>query len=127
MAGVLALAEARSSAPGNRDRTGRIRQFIRAEAWTDAALALVEFGLPQWKLYCVIYEDGEWFCSLRKRWPLPAWLDDLVTVSHPALPLAILAAFVEACAVTACSMKLSRAVPSVQPSAHETVCCDNFF
>jgi len=25
-----------------------------------------------------------------KRWPLPPWLDDLLTVSHPVLPLAIL-------------------------------------
>jgi len=57
MVGVPALAEARSSAPGNRDRTGRIRQFIRAETWTDAAHALLEFGLPQWN--CIALSRGQ--------------------------------------------------------------------
>jgi hypothetical protein len=28
----------------------RVRQLIAAEAWTDAALALIELELPQWKL-----------------------------------------------------------------------------
>jgi hypothetical protein len=75
----------------------------------------------------IAYEDGEWFCSLGKRWPLPEWLDDVVTVSHPVLPLAILTAFVESCAVTSRSTEPARTVPSIQPSAHEAVCCDNFF
>ena len=127
MAGMLALAKARRSAPGSREQADQIRHLIRAEAWMDTALALLEFGLPQWKLRCVTYEDGEWFCSLGKQWPLPSWLDDLVTVSHPVLPLAILTAFVEACAVTSCSTEPAGTVPSVQPSAHEAVCCDNFF
>ena len=74
MAGMLALAEARRSAPGSCDQADRIRHLIRAEAWTDGALALLEFGLPQWKLRCITYEDSEWFCSLGKQWPLPAWL-----------------------------------------------------
>jgi hypothetical protein len=127
MTGMLAIAEARGVAPGSRDQADRIRNFIRAEAWTDAALALVEFGLPQWKLRCITYEDGEWFCSLGRRLPLPAWLDDSVTVTHPVMPLAILTAFVEACAVTSCSTQPARTVPSVQPSANGVVCCDNFF
>jgi len=101
--------------------------LIRSQAWTDAALALLEFGLPQWKLRSITYEDDEWFCSLGKRWPLPAWLDDIVTVCHPVLPPAILAAFVEACAVTSRSTEAARTVPSVQPAANAAVCCDNFF
>jgi hypothetical protein len=126
MAGMLALAEAGRSAPGNRDQADRIRQLIRAAAWTDAALALLEFGLPQWKLRCVTYEDGEWFCSLGKRWLLPAWLDDVVTVSHPVLPLAILTALVEACAVTSCSPEPARTVPSMRLATGHAMCCDNF-
>jgi hypothetical protein len=126
MAGILALAEARRSAPGSCDPADRIRHLIRAQAWTNGALALLEFGLPQWKLRCITYEDGEWFCSLGKQWPLPAWLDDVVTVSHPVLPLVILTALVEACAVTSCATEAVRTVPSVQPSAHDAVCCDNF-
>src|SRR5262249_25074077 len=72
-ADMLALAEGRRSAPGSRDQADPIRHLIRAEACTDGALALLEFGLPQWKLSCVTYEDGDWFCGLAKRWPLPAW------------------------------------------------------
>jgi hypothetical protein len=128
MVGMLSLAEARHPASDRRDQAERIRHLIDAEAWMDAALALLEFGLPQWKLRCITYEDGEWFCSLGKQWPLPAWLDDLVTVSHPVLPLAILSAFVEACVVTPShSIEVAPSVSSVQPLAHEALCCDNFF
>jgi hypothetical protein len=49
MAGMLALAEARRPASSRRDQAERIRHLIRAEAWTAGALALLEFGLPQWK------------------------------------------------------------------------------
>jgi hypothetical protein len=126
MAGMLALAEARRSAPASRDRGDRIGDLIRAEAWMDAALALLEFGLPQWKLSCVTYEDGEWFCSLAKKLPVPTWLDDVVTASHPVLPLVILTAFVEACAVTPYSIEAARTVPAVKPSVRETFCCENF-
>ncbi len=126
MAGVLALAQARRLTPGDCEQAEWIRHFIGAEAWMDAALALLEFGPPQWKLRCVTYEDGEWFCSLGKQWPLPAWLGDIVTVTHPVLPLAILTAFVEACAVTSYSAEPARTVPVIQPSALDAVCCDNF-
>lgn len=127
MAGMLTLAETGRSAPGSRHHADQIRRLIRAQAWTDGAIAVLEFGLPQWKLRCVTYEDSEWFCSLGKRWQLPTWLDDVVTACHPVLPLAILTAFVEAYAVTSRSTATARTVPSVQASAHEAVCCDNFF
>jgi hypothetical protein len=126
MAEALALAQAWRRAPGG-DRPDRIRQLIRAEAWTDAALALLELGLPQWKLRGIACGDGEWRCCLGKQWPLPEWLDDVVEASHPVLPLAILTAFVEACAVTSCSTEAARTVLAVQPLAHEAVCFDNFF
>jgi hypothetical protein len=126
IAGTLALAETWRAAPRSRGQADRIRHLIRAEAGVDAALALLEFGLPQWKLRCVTYEDGEWFCSLGKQWPLPTWLDDVVTVCHPVLPLAILTAFVEACAVTPWSTETARTVPSVQSAARPAMCCDNF-
>jgi hypothetical protein len=94
----------------------------------DAALALLEFGLPQWKLRCVTCEDDERFCSLGKRRQHPTWLDDVVTDGHPVLPLALLTAFVEACAVTpSCATEGGRTVSSVEPWAHKAVCCDNFF
>jgi hypothetical protein len=85
-------------------------------------------GSHSGKLRCITYEDGEWFCSLGKQWPLPSCLDDVVTVSHPVVPVAILSAFVEACAVMPyCSTEVARAVPPIQPLAREAICCDNFF
>jgi len=125
-ADVLALAEASRLASGGRARAARIRELIRAEAWTDGALALIELGLPQWKLRRIVYEDGEWHCSLGKHWPLPAWLDDVVDVSHPMLPLALLTAFVQACSVPPGSTETARTVPSVRPATAHAMCCDNF-
>ena len=123
MVGVLAVAEARRSACVGRDQAARIRNLIQAQAWTDGALALLEFGLPRWKLRRIAYEDGEWHCCLGNQWPLPAWLDDSVQVSHPMLPLALLTAFLEAFAAT----ETARTVPLVQPAAYRANSCDNFF
>ena len=43
----------------------RIDRLIGAGAWNDAALALIELELPAWKLRRLVYEDGEWHCSLQ--------------------------------------------------------------
>jgi hypothetical protein len=115
MVEVLALAEARRPWAG--DRAERIRRFIRAAAWTNGALALVELGLPTWKLRRIVHEDGEWHCCLGKQRPLPEWLDDVVEAGHPVLPLAILTALVEACAVTSFSTEVAPTVPSIPASA----------
>jgi hypothetical protein len=77
-------------------RTDRIDQLIRARAWNDAALALVELELLAWKLRRLAYEDGEWHCSLSRQPNLPAALDDTAHASHEVMPLAILGALVEA-------------------------------
>src|ERR1039458_1736768 len=72
----------------------RIDQLIEAGARSDAALALIELELPVWKLRRLIYEDGEWFCSLSKQPNLPVTPDDTADASHEVLPLAILSAFI---------------------------------
>jgi len=127
MATALALAGTRRRAPGGLDQANRIRALIDAQAWTDATLALLELGLPQWKLRCIAYEDGEWHCCLGRHWPLPAWLDDVVDASHPVLPLALLTAFVRACAVAAPPSQATQTVPAIRASPHDAICCDNFF
>ena len=48
-------------------KAARLDQLIEAGAWSDAALALIELELPAWKLRRLVYEDGEWFCSLSKQ------------------------------------------------------------
>jgi hypothetical protein len=61
------------------EKAARIDQLIEAGAWSDAALALVELELPAWKLRRLVYEDGQWLCSLSKQPNLPAALDDTAT------------------------------------------------
>src|SRR5262245_2978069 len=74
----------------------RVSRLIESEAFADATLALLELKLPQWKLRRLIYEDGEWHCSLSKHIGLPAELDDMAEANHESLALAILRSFVEA-------------------------------
>jgi hypothetical protein len=48
-----------------------IDKLIRAGAWTDASLAIVEFELPMWTLRRLIFDAGEWFCSLSRHPTVP--------------------------------------------------------
>lgn len=47
----------------------KLDALIAAGAWIDAALALLELELPQWTLRRLVYDDGEWHCSLSKHPP----------------------------------------------------------
>jgi hypothetical protein len=105
-------------------KTGRIYQLLDAGAWTEAALALVELELPMWKLRRVVYEDGEWLCSLSRQPNLPFALDETAEANHEVLSLAILRAFVEA--RRAVEETRPSAVPQVRPSTFHALCCDNF-
>src|SRR6516165_4114755 len=79
---------------GIRD-AARVRRLIEADAWTDAALALIDAALPHWKVTRLAFDDGEWFCRISKHWQLPDWLDDVVEARHEVLALAILSALIE--------------------------------
>jgi hypothetical protein len=111
-------------------RTAKIGRLIELEAWTEAALALVELELPLWKLRRLVYEDGAWLCSLSKQWNLPVWLSDSAEALHESLPLAILSALIEARqSGEPSSRPMASSVPQcrVEPSFPvETMCCDNF-
>ena len=105
----------------------RLDQLIAAGAWSDAALALIELELPAWKLCRLVYEDGEWFCSLSKQPNVPVALDDTADACHDVLPLAILSAFVEARRKTSAVCETSSpTVPQVRPTSGYAICCDNF-
>jgi len=107
--------------------TRRLDQLIEAGAWSDAALALIELELPAWKLRRLVYEDGEWFCSLSKQPNLPVALDDSADACHDVLPLVILSAFVEARRKTSAVREPSSpTVPQVRPTSGYAICCDNF-
>jgi hypothetical protein len=128
MASVLALLGERYSAPPYLAKARRVDALFQAEAWTDAALTLLDLALPQWKLRRIVYDDGEWHCCLGKQWPLPEWLDDTVEVGHAVLPLAILDALIEARILALrCAAANTPSVPPVPlPCDTEYMCCDNF-
>ena len=130
MSSVVATACTGIAMPSNATKAARIDRLVKSEAWTEAALALVELELPQWKLRRLVYEEGAWLCSLSKQWNLPDWLSDNAETHHESLPIAILSALIEA---QRCGEPMSRrAVTSVpqcrvdSSSPVETMCCDNF-
>jgi hypothetical protein len=130
MSKVVTGACTRTKTPGGAAKAARIDRLIELEAWTEAALALVELELPRWKLRRLVYDDGAWLCSLSKEWNLPDWLDDSAEARRELLPLAILSAMITARqsgepspALAPVSVPQCRAVTS---APIETMCCDNF-
>lgn len=105
---------------------GRIERLVESGAWADAAMALVEAELPTWKLRRLVYDGGEWFCSLSRQPDLPIELDDTADARHERMALAILRAFVEARHRADSATSPSSTVPLVGSGHAESVCCDNF-
>jgi hypothetical protein len=105
----------------------RIARLVRAGAWTEAALALIEIEQPQWKLRRLVYEDGEWLCSLSQQPNMPIDYDDVAESRHEVLPLAILGALAEARQRIADPGAIQ--VPDGPRAMHlpgTPICCDNF-
>jgi hypothetical protein len=126
IADVIARTGLRSSAQSPARRT-RILRLVQAGAVVEAALALLAFELPGWKLRRLVYEDGEWICSLSKYRELPDWLDDAAEARHETLALAIVAAFVEAQSRAADADRVSIPTVPQEPRATDcALCCDNF-
>jgi hypothetical protein len=112
---------------GQTAKTARIERLIGSQAWTDAALALIDLELPQWQLRRIAYDEGEWHCALSRQRELPEWLDQSVEARHADLALALLSAFVEARRIAAPSSQTSvPAVPQDTNALYTPVCCDNF-
>ena len=125
MSDVMAVACVRFGALGSATKV-KVDRLIEAGAWTDATLALLELELPQWKLRRLVYEDGEWLCSLSKQPGLPLDYDEVAEASHEILPLAILIALLQARRAAAATMAGVNTVPQVRPASGYAVCCDNF-
>jgi hypothetical protein len=104
----------------------KIERLIGAGAWTDAALALIVFELPQWTLRRILYEDDEWHCSLSRQPELPMELDEVAEGSHETLPLAVLIALLQALRDHAGRESGVTGVLQVNPLAGHAMCCDNF-
>ena len=127
MTEVVGAACRRFPSMGQVEKTARIERLIGSEAWTDAALALIDLELPLWQVRRIAYDEGEWYCALSRERELPDWLDRSIEARHADLALAILSAFVETQRATAPSSRPS--VPAVSREAnplYEPVCCENF-
>jgi len=108
-------------------KTTHIERLIEAEAWCDAALALVATELPGWSLRRLVCENGEWFCSLTQQPNISTELDDTADGRHDVLALAILGAFLEARKrMHSVRPPPGRAVPRIEPLPGFALCCDNF-
>src|ERR1019366_7451292 len=118
----------RPSAPNKATNAERLHQLIEAGALTEAAFALINLELPQWKLRRVTYDGGEWHCAMSRERELPEWLDEAVEARHASLTLAILGAYIETVRQIEVSREPNR--PSVPQTRalmqYEPVCCDNF-
>ena len=116
----------RLSLQSQNSKNARIERLIDSGAWTDAALALIEMELPQWRLRRIAYDEGEWHCALSRQRELPDWLDSAIEAHHTDLALAILSAFVEARRADTSENRTS--VPKVRQDVgalYEPVLCDN--
>jgi len=105
----------------------RVIRLAEMGAWTEATLALIQLELPRWTVRRLIYDNGEWLCSLSQLPDMPMALDDCAEASHEVLPLAILCAVLEACRRRHGAQESVSAVPQVaQPSVDHIICCENY-
>lgn len=111
MQDILNRACRRFPSLGQTERTVRLKRLVDAEAWADAALALLELELPLWRVRRIAYDQGEWYCALSRERELPEWLDSSIEAQHADLALALFSAFLEAQLL---SVQATR--PSVPPA-----------
>ena len=104
----------------------RLGHLAKIGAWTDAAFALIALELPLWWVRRLVYENGEWLCSLSHQPNLPMAFDDSVEGTHEILPPAMLYAFVEACRRRHAMQESASTVPHIQPWPEQIICCENY-
>lgn len=126
---IVANACPRAQALARSGHTGRLERLIAAQAWTDAVFELVALETPRWGLRRLVREAGLWHCSLSRQPALPIELDDMAEAVHEDPALAVLAALVEALALSRPEGRADAFLPpAFQP--HESpgihLCCDNF-
>lgn len=127
MSELVAATCRRYPSIGQAGKSARIERLIGPQAWTDAALALIDLELPQWQVRRIAYDEGEWHCALSRARELPEWLDQSIETRHADLPLAILSAYLDAQRTSASSRPTSvPMVPRDANTVYTPLCCDNF-
>ncbi|MDI1264226.1 MAG: hypothetical protein PS018_13310 [bacterium] len=106
-------------------RSAHVGHLIEAQAWTDAALALIDLELPQWRVRRLAYDDGEWHCTLSRRRELPDWLDQPIETRDADMAMAILKAFAGAREISEPLNRTSVPMVKFEP-LYEAICSDNF-
>jgi len=127
MSELVAATCRRYPSIGQAGKAARIERLTGSQAWTDAALALIDLELPQWQVRRIAYDEGEWHCALSRAREIPEWLDQSIETRHANFPLAILSAYLDAQYISAPSRRTS--VPTVPSDAnvfYTPFCCDNF-
>jgi hypothetical protein len=109
------------------EKFNRLIELAKIGAWTEAAFLLIALELPLWRVRRLVYEDGEWLCSLSHQPNLPIALDDCVEATHEVLPIAMLCAFVEARRRRNAAHETVSTVPQIQqPWPEYAMCCENY-
>ncbi|TYO65747.1 hypothetical protein FXV83_15130 [Bradyrhizobium hipponense] len=80
-----------------------------------------------WRLRRLVYDGGEWLCSLSRHPDVPIEFDEPAEGRHETRAVAILLSLVEAKRLLAATAPVSvPSVPQVRPVAADPFCCDNF-
>nr|WP_296516934.1 hypothetical protein [Rhodopseudomonas sp.] len=124
---MVVTETSRRPSPPKPSGTERLHRLIDDGAFTEAALAVIELELPQWKLRRIAYDEGEWHCALSRQRELPDWLDQAVEARHADLTLAILGTYLEAARQVEVSRMPGRpSVPQSRSGWSEPLCCENY-
>ncbi len=110
------------------DFVGRVAALVEAGASVDAALALVEYELPDWEIRRLAREDGKWTCALARDGRLPAEPEAVVEADGDSAPQAIvhaMGAARHADGAVACTHD-NRGAENVEPTCGFGVCCDDY-
>ena len=102
-----------------------VELLLDADAWTAASLLIAERELSGWQLRRLVFDEGEWVCSLSRQPQLPLELDDTADAHHDIAARAVLHAIEEARARAAPRTSVPRSQRTSR-SAGYPICCENY-
>lgn len=122
---MIADAMERLAETNNDRHAAQLAGLVEADAWTEVALAVLDVEFPHWKLCRLIYDGGEWHCTLSLHRDLPQWLDQAIETHHADLAMAIFKGLIEAAEQD--ETRAPAPVPRIRKDQTDPVLCENFF